>query len=62
VKKERNNFKETFGLAQVTLFAITLRSCFPRGMVQGSTARHVLIKKGNRIVTEIDYGMQWKFI
>ena len=62
MKKERNNFKETFGLEQVTLFAVTLRSCFPRGMFQGLTARYVLIIKRNRIVTEIDCTMQWKFI
>jgi len=62
VKKERNNFKETFGLEQVTLFTITLQSCFPRGMFQGSTARYVLNKKRNRFVTKIDYAMQKKFI
>ena len=59
MKKERNNFVETFGLDQLTLFTITLESCFPRGMFQGSTARYVLIEKRNRIVTEIDYAMQW---
>jgi len=38
VKKVQNNFKETFGLAQVTLLTPTLRSCFPRGMFKESTA------------------------
>jgi len=31
-------------------------------MFQGSTARYVLNKKRNRIVTKIDYAMQKKFI
>jgi len=62
VKKEQNNFKGTFGLEQVTLFTVTLRSCFTRRMFQGSTALYVLIKKRNHLVTEIDYAMQWKFI
>jgi len=38
VKKVQNNFKETFALAQVTLFTTTLRSCFPKGMFKESTA------------------------
>ena len=38
MKKVQNNFMETFGLAQATLFTTTLRSCFPRGMFKQSTA------------------------
>ena len=35
MKKVQNNFKETFGLAQVTLFT-SLRSCF--GLLRSTTA------------------------
>ena len=38
MKNVKNNFKETFGLAQVTLFTATLRSCFPRGMFKEAMA------------------------